>query len=210
LPTDDWSLVRTASGQAGWVLTRRLMMAIPDEVAQYAEGRRIVSYFSLGEIPDGDEKKTIWLWTTTSDSSKPYDFESFRVFVWSLRRHRYETSYIERNLKGYAPVILKEVDFSSKSEAVKYPGFSICVEKKDGQRYRREYALLSNIIRFAGEQPCEAAASPFTVKAPVALPAEPPGPPQPNQSFFEGVKKRWHAFTGAEKGKSSGKSGVVR
>ena len=155
-PTDEWSLVRTAAGQSGWVLTRRLIMAIPDEVAQYAEGRRIVSYFSLGTVLDGDEKKNIWLWTTVSDGARPYDFDSFRVFIWSLRKHRYETAYIERNMKGYAPVLQREVDFGAGKAAAKYPGFSICMEKKDGQRVRREYALLGNVVRFAGEQPCEA------------------------------------------------------
>jgi hypothetical protein len=45
---DDWTLVRTTPGSVGWVLTRSLIMAIPDEVAQYAEGHRITSYFSLG------------------------------------------------------------------------------------------------------------------------------------------------------------------
>jgi hypothetical protein len=199
-PTDHWSLIRTASGQSGWVLTRRLVMAIPDEVAQYAEGRRIVSYFSLGEIRDGDAKKNIWLWTTTSDSSLPYDFDSFRVFVWSLRHHRYETGYIERKLKGYAPVLLKEVDFSSRSQAAKYPGFSICMERKDGQRYRREYALLTNAIRFAGEHPCEAPAPPVTVKAPAVLPKDQTAPaPQPAKpSFGERLKQHWRALTGSQ------------
>src|ERR1039457_493292 len=37
--SDDWSLVRAADGQSGWVLTRRLRMAIPDEVAQWEIGR---------------------------------------------------------------------------------------------------------------------------------------------------------------------------
>jgi uncharacterized protein YgiM (DUF1202 family) len=155
-PTDEWSLVRTASGQSGWVLTRRLLMAIPDEVAQYAEGRRIVSYFSLGTVEDGGDKKNIWLWTTVGSGAPSYDFDSFRVFIWNLRKHRYETAYIERNLKGYAPVLQHEVDFGTGKTAAKYPGFSICMERKDGQRVRREYALLGNVIRSAGEQPCEA------------------------------------------------------
>ena len=85
-------------------------MAIPDEVAQYAEGRRIVSYFSLGNLRDGDQTKNIWLWTTIGGGSHPYDFDNFRVFIWSLRHHRYETSYIERNLIGFAPVTLEERD----------------------------------------------------------------------------------------------------
>ncbi len=43
---DDWTLIRTHDGQSGWVLTGRIYLAIPDEVAQYAEGHRITSYFS--------------------------------------------------------------------------------------------------------------------------------------------------------------------
>src|SRR5260370_35723780 len=54
VPMDDWSLVRNAAGQSGWVLTRRLTMAIPDEGAQYPEGRRSTSNFPLGENSDGN------------------------------------------------------------------------------------------------------------------------------------------------------------
>jgi hypothetical protein len=142
-PVDDWSLVRTAGGQSGWVFTRRLFMAIPDEVAQYAEGRRITSYFPLGDIKDGDQVKKIWLWTTIEKSLQPYDFDSYRVFVWSLRHHRYETAYIQRRVKGYFPTL------------VEAPGFSICLEKADGSRTRRVYSLVGNAVRAAGEKGCE-------------------------------------------------------
>ena len=206
-PVDEWSLIRTASGQAGWVLTRRLVMAIPDEVAQYAEGHRIVSYFSLGEVRDGDQKKPTWLWTTIGAGTEPYDFDSFRVFVWSQRRHRYETAYIERNLKGYAPVLLREVKFSErgkvKGEAVKYPGFSICIEKKDGQRYRLEYALpTAETVRFAGERSCEVPSAPLVaVKAPALLPSTPAPAPPAAETFTTRLKKRLHAITGRWFGK---------
>jgi hypothetical protein len=190
--TDDWSLVRIADGEAGWTLTRWLNMAIPDEVAQYAEGRRIVSYFSLGGVRDGDQTKNIWLWTTIGSGPHAYDFDNFRVFIWSLRRHRYETSYIERNLTGFAPVTLENVTFAG----AQYPGFSVCIQKKDGARYLREYALLSNVIRFAGERPCgtqaqvqdlaaAAAAKPGTVVSPK------PSAPQPAKpSLLERVKRK--------------------
>jgi SH3-like domain-containing protein len=199
-PVDEWSLIRTATGQSGWVLTRRLVMAIPDEVAQYAEGHRIVSYFSLGEVRAAGEKKTTWLWTTIADGTEPYDFDSFRVFVWSQRHHHYETAYIERNLKGYAPVLLREVELSArgkvKGEAVKYPGFSICIEKKDGQRYRREYALpTAEMVRFAGERPCQAPDAPVvTVKAPAAPPSA-TAPAPPPETFTQRVKKRLRTLT---------------
>ena len=89
---EDWSLVRTKDGKAGWVLSRMLFMAVPDEIAQYAEGHRITAYLPLGEVKDGDEKKQNWLWTTIAPGNKCCEFDSFRVFVWSIKHHRYETA----------------------------------------------------------------------------------------------------------------------
>jgi hypothetical protein len=193
IPTDYWSLIRTSSGQSGWVLTRLVSMNIPDEVAQYAEGHRIVSYYPLGYTEDGDQKKAIWLWTTVR-GREPFDFDSFRVFIWSLRRHRYETAYIDRNVRGYWPVLLNPVDYSlNRGVAVKYPGFSVCVEKDDGQKYRREYALLGGVVRFAGEHPCELPPPVWTPKsgpaAPVAPQADTP-PVQTSESFSHRLKER--------------------
>jgi len=188
VPTEDWSLVRTQGGPSGWVLTRLLTMAITDEVAQYAEGRRIVSYFSLGAIDDGGEKKHTWLWTTIGGKGQPYDFDSFRVFVWGLRKHRYETAYIERNLRGYSPVLLHDVEFGNG----KYPGFSICVEKKDGPRLRREYAVLGNIVRLAGDGPCNLPPPPPTTLSvnPATRSVESQAPEPARTSLTERIKQR--------------------
>lgn len=133
VPMDDWSLVRTPDGKAGWVLTRALVMAIPDEVAQYAEGHRITSYFGLGKVNDDGTVKNNWLWTTIIKGGQPYDFDSFRVFVWSLRHHRYETAYIERNVVGHFPSIVDK-----RSDP---PSFSVVVEGDDGKWYRKTYAF---------------------------------------------------------------------
>jgi hypothetical protein len=180
---DLWSLVRTPQNQAGWVLTRMLGMAIPDEVAQYAEGHRIVSYFPIGQVQDGDVKKTIWLWTTTRDSRAAWDFDSFRVFTWSMRRHRYETAHIERDIQGYSPVLMTS------------SGFSICMDKKDGQRMRREFTLQGNSVRFNAEQSCEAAPPPLEVKSPAPLPVA-ESPAAPKESTWEGIQRRWKAWRG--------------
>jgi hypothetical protein len=195
-PNDDWSLVRAADGEAGWTLTRRLDMAIPDDVAQYAEGRRIVSYFSLGAVQDGDQKKNIWLWTTIGEGEHPYDFDNFRVFIWSLRHHRYETSYIERKVIGFEPVTLETVTYSG----AQYPGFSICIQGKDGAKSRREYALLSNIVRFAGERPCETETPAQEIAAATAPPSGNAGAATTARggkpSFVELVKRKVHSLFG--------------
>ncbi len=196
---DDWSLVRTSSGQAGWVLTGRLFMAIPDEVAQYAEGHRITSYFSLGEVQDGDLKRHNWLWTTISSRLQDYDFDTFRVFIWSLRRHRFETAYVERRLKGWFPVRVHPVTLSTGGRTpttTTYPGFSVCVEKEDGQRYRRDFAFIVNVVRLAGQGACEARPQVWPPPAETQVAGAKPAPAAaPPVSFFGRVKAAAASFT---------------
>ncbi len=185
VPMDDWSLVRNAAGQSGWVITRRLTMAIPDEVAQYAEGRRITSYFPLGETHDGKVVKPTWLWTTVEQGLQPYDFDSFRVFVWSLRHHRYETGHIERNLRGFFPVLTHPVDLPKGKSTAKVPGFSIVIEKKDGARYRRNYAYVENRVRLSGEERVETTPAPIAPEANRSLVAA--TPPERGPSMGERI-----------------------
>ena len=147
VPLDDWSLVRTRDGKVGWVLARMLMMAIPDEVAQYAEGRRITSYMSLGQVQDGKETKHEWLWTTAGGGPVPYEFDSFRVFIWSMKRHRYETAYIERNVKGYFPIVLEAAQGQDEK------AFSLVLEDKDGKLYKRIYGFGGNRVRMISKEP---------------------------------------------------------
>jgi hypothetical protein len=104
IPNSDlWTLVRRESGLAGWVLNSRLVMQIPDRVAQYAEGRRIAAYFPL-EQAASDPPRYHWLWATRTSSQRPYGFDGFRVFIWSRSRSRFETSYIRRRVEGYLPI----------------------------------------------------------------------------------------------------------
>jgi hypothetical protein len=82
----------------------------------------------------------------------------------------------------------------NKTATTKNPGFSICLDKKDGTRVRREYAFLTNVVRFAGEHPCEAAPPPETVTAQ----PPPPGVPvdqAPAEGFAQRVRRRVHALT---------------
>ncbi len=197
VPMDDWTLVRDSSGHSGWVLTRRLVMAIPDEVAQYAEGRRICSYFALGETRDGDKVKPSWLWTTVERGLEAHDFDSIRVFVWSLRRHRYETAHIERNLKGFSPVQLHAVA-APKGHAdwgEKPPGFSIVVEKKDGLRYRRNYAFFGNLVRLSSEERTDTPPGLLTADAKQPGPAKPQAAVETEESLFRRAKHHLIALT---------------
>jgi hypothetical protein len=135
VPVDEWALVRLPSGRAGWALAGMLRMNIPDEVAQYSEGHRITSYFAMGDVNDGGQVKHHWLWTTIGSQRQPYQYDSFRYFIWNVRRHRYETAYIERNLRGYFPIEVHTVNVKGQPT----PAFSLITEDEDGLRWRKTY-----------------------------------------------------------------------
>ncbi|MCZ2147993.1 MAG: SH3 domain-containing protein [Bryobacterales bacterium] len=183
---DDWTLVRMPDKKAGWVLTRMLVMAIPDEVAHYAEGKRITSYFPLGEVVDEDKKKNHWLWTTLSHSLEDYDFDSFRVFIYNVRRHRYETAYIEREVKGYYPVQLKTVQVTEGRKTFDQPGFTLITENDEGQCFRRTFVFQGYRVRMVRKDAVEKPVSPlneFTAPA-----SSPPPPPPPSASLWSRIK----------------------
>jgi hypothetical protein len=153
---DDWTLVRARDGETGWALARMLVMKVPDEVAQYAEGHRITAYMPLGEVKDRDkqEAKNNWLWTTASTGLLPFEFDSFRVFVWSAKRHHYETAYIERNVRGYYP--LETVSLPGQDEKA----FSLVIEDKDGHLYKRTYGFSGYHVRMISKTPYQSPALP--------------------------------------------------
>lgn len=149
VPMEDWFLVRTKDQKIGWVLARMLLMSIPDEVAQYAEGARITSYFDLGAVQDEDLVKHHWLWTTAS-KTLPYDFDGMRVFIWNRRRHRYETAYRERNMVGVYPVSVNKAEPGSTNRT-----FSLVVKDANGTLWKKVYAFDGMRAWSTGTQPYE-------------------------------------------------------
>lgn len=168
---EDWSLVRTKDGKAGWVLSRSLTLAIPDEVAQYAEGHRITSYFALTDIQDGGQTRHDWLWTTQSGKLKDYQFDGFRVFTWNTRRHRYETAYRERNLTGYFPVEVTRVEVSEGKQRIQVPAFSLLLRDSSGSFIRKTYSYQGYRVRLTGKTPIAHRPDPVAALQPGKPPA---------------------------------------
>jgi hypothetical protein len=156
-------------------------MAIPDEVAQYAEGHRITSYFPLGEMRDGNTVKPNWLWTTITKGQQPYEFDSFRVFVWSHKHHRYETGFIERRVVGHYPV---HVDTSGS-----VPSFSVVLEGDDGHLYRKTYTFEGFHVRMVNKEPYQPAAE---AETPKPAPGAPVQQAPKDQGWYARIKERVH------------------
>ncbi len=144
---DAWTLVRTKNNQTGWVLSHSLMMSVPDEVAQYAAGRHITSYFDLGTVNDEREgQKHNWLWTTALEG-ETLDFDSWRVFLWNRRHHRYETSYRQREVEGYFPVRVDSQESTTFGRQ-----FSLITKDEDGKFRQRTYLFDGTLVHLVKTQ----------------------------------------------------------
>jgi hypothetical protein len=123
---EDWWLVRDSQGRTGWLLSGRIDIDVPDDVAQYAEGQRIVSAFVLAKVTDSasdtpDHQVSEWVTALgPPQAGLPFDFDQIRVFTWSTKHHRYETAFRLHPIQGYLPLTITPEDASSG----KLPAFS--------------------------------------------------------------------------------------
>lgn len=142
---EDWWLMRDAQGHTGWVLARLVDIDVPLEIAQYAEGQRIVACFPLHEVVDQDKKVPEYLVVMSENKDgMPFDFNAIRVFTWNVRRHRYETAYRERNLNGFFPVSVSHENFEKEGDL---PVFVVRVKDDAGNATERKYKLNSPIVK---------------------------------------------------------------
>jgi len=153
---EDWWLVRDPQGHMGWVLARMVDLDVPLEIAQYAEGQRIVAFFVLEQVADGEKKVPQYLVALTDTrDGMPFDYNQVRVFTWNVKRHHYETAYHERNLNGVFPVTVSETDFEQEG---KLPVFVLRVKDDNGNVVERKYRLKTPMVRRVlapGEQPAK-------------------------------------------------------
>jgi hypothetical protein len=118
---------------------------VPLDVAQYAEGQRIIGCFILNEVNDGDKKVPQYLMVLTeAKDGQPFDFNQARVFTWNTHRHRYETAYRERNLNGVLPVSVSHEDFGKEGDL---PTFVLRVKDPAGNIVERKYKMNTPIVK---------------------------------------------------------------
>jgi hypothetical protein len=110
---EDWWLVRDAQGRTGWIYSRMIDVDAPEALTRYAEGQRIVGAYVLTTVHDEEaeqENKDIPIYVTVMSPYKAgltYDFDQVRVFTWSVKKHRYETGFRDKNIEGYLPVTVQ-------------------------------------------------------------------------------------------------------
>jgi Bacterial SH3 domain/GW (Gly-Tryp) dipeptide domain len=146
---EDWYLVRNSAGQVGWVLMRMVDLDVPLDIAQYAEGQRIVGYFVLNTVQETiDDKPTeepqyLVLLNQPKDGL-PYDYNQVRVFTRNRNKHRYETAYREREMEGYLPVTTGHAVFDKEGDL---PTFTIRKMNAEGTIVATTYKMNGPIVR---------------------------------------------------------------
>jgi len=143
---EDWRMVRDADGHVGWVLSRQLDLDVPLEVAQYAEGQRIVAYFTLNQVLGRDGKRVPQYLLALSDAKDglPFDYDQVRIFTWNPKRDHYETAFRERNLQGQLPIRIGEQDFDKEG---KLPMFVLRLKGDDGSVSESKYKMNGVMVR---------------------------------------------------------------
>ena len=171
---EDWWLVRDQENHTGWLYGRMLDVDAPEALTRYSEGQRIVGAYVLTTVHDAEAPNgpmDVPEYVTVSSPYKaglPYDFDQVRVFVWSLKKHRYETAFRDHNVEGFLPVTLgKMKDQYGKGPvaATEMPSFSYKVLTADApavtpdpasgqitatKTLTKTYRLEGNIVRRMG------------------------------------------------------------
>ena len=142
---EDWWLIRDSQGHVGWVLMRMIDIDVPLDIAQYAEGQRIMGYFILDKVQDGDKQVPQYLVLMSAPKEGlSYDYDSIRVFSWNTKRHHYETAYRERNIFGVYPVTSGMEEFGKEGAQ---PVFTIQVKDETGAIVPRKFRMIQPVIR---------------------------------------------------------------
>src|SRR5262249_32282627 len=103
-----------------------------------------------------------------------------------IKRHRYETAYIERNVTGYYPIETENLPGSDEK------GFSLILTGKDGMLYKQVYGFSGYRVHLVSKAPYE---PPPSITDSQTRIHEPVVTQAANQhGWFDGLKelrKRW-------------------
>lgn len=138
--SDVWYLVGSGE-RAGWVLGSMVALDIPEAISSYAANSNVVAWFVLNTVKDGDANVPQYL-AADRQGTLEFDFTRVRVFTWSLKRHRYVTSFVRGGLKGVFPIQVQHID--------NVPYFRLRLVGDNGSKFQSVFGLFNTIVRPVG------------------------------------------------------------
>ncbi len=103
---DVWLKVRPSPIEIGWVLSGALEFDIPSEIAQYSEEYTYAAVKVINRIHDPIAGEINWYVVGERRPSHDpnVDFQGIRVFTWNMKKHKYETAFRVKGLRGVYPL----------------------------------------------------------------------------------------------------------
>jgi uncharacterized protein YgiM (DUF1202 family) len=139
---DMWVKVRPAPTEIGWVLSGSVDFDIPGDIAQYSEDYIYAAVKTINRVQDPIAGQINWyvIGERRIGSDPNVDFQGIRVFTWNTKKHRYETAFRTRGMRGVYPL---EV-----GQEGAYPTFRVYELAADGTtKVTRDFVMYGVIVR---------------------------------------------------------------
>ena len=105
---DVWIKVRVSPTEVGWLLGGVLDYEAPAGIGGFMEGSNYSAIKPLNTVEDSEVGPIIWYVVGERRPGAPPEvaFDGIRVFTWNLKKHRYETAYRIKGLRGAYPLVV--------------------------------------------------------------------------------------------------------
>jgi hypothetical protein len=103
---DMWIKVRPSPTEVGWLLASSLDFDIPRDIAQYSEDYIYAAVKTINRVQDPLAGQINWyvIGERKPSSDPTIDFAGVRVFTWNMKKHRYETAFRTKGMRGVYPL----------------------------------------------------------------------------------------------------------
>jgi len=140
---DVWIKVRVSPTEVGWLLGSYLDYEAPPAIGGYMEGSSFTAVKALNTVEDPEVGPIIWYVVGERRPGTPPEvsFDGIRVFTWNLKKHRYETAYRSKNLRGAYPLVAGREGSN--------PFFEFSETAEDGTTKTRKFVMNGVLAREA-------------------------------------------------------------
>jgi hypothetical protein len=140
--TDVWLKVRPSPAEAGWLLSTAVGFDVPAEIAQYTEGYTYTVVKPVYQVQDSIAGPIHWyvVGERKPGADSSVDYTGIRVFTWNMRKHRYETAFRTKAMRGVYPIEIGQDGVN--------PTFRIYELGADAkEKHPREFVMYGVIVR---------------------------------------------------------------
>jgi uncharacterized protein YgiM (DUF1202 family) len=137
---EAWYLVREGS-HAGWILGRRVRLAIPKSISAYAQDANLVAWLVLDTVNDNGHMVPQYV-VAERAGPRTCDFTKIQVLTWWKRKQTYAVAFREGGIEGYFPILVTHEGSA--------PYFRLRLEGANGSKYQMIYGLFDTLTRLIG------------------------------------------------------------